>query len=280
MTPTVLERLKQVLNAPDREMDLAEIALLIAKRDNPQLSVTEYLGKLTAIAAELRRRLPLHPATGDIIFTMNEFLFDDLRFSGNVSAFYDPDNSFLNRVLDRRLGIPLTLSILYIEVGRSVGLPLQGLTFPGHFLVRYAGSALDVIIDPFNGGLVLHEDDLTAMLERVYRGRTPPRKPAFELLAGVGKMEVAIRMLRNLKWVFMRRQEWDRALWSVDSMLRLDPEQPRELLARGRLYERLQCFPAAARDYRRYLELSPDDGEQEDIRHRLQEVGHNRVMLH
>ena len=135
MKPESLERLKQILDAPESDADLAEAALLLAQEEYPQLDVQAYLRRLDEMARAVRDTLPANAPAAEIILALNRYLFQEEGFDGDAANFYDPRNSFINQVLERKIGIPITLSIIYIEIGQRLGLPLQGVSFPGHFLV-------------------------------------------------------------------------------------------------------------------------------------------------
>src|SRR5207249_8653862 len=157
---------------PDDAIDLAQASLLIAREEYPGLEVGRYLSRLDEMAAELRQRLRGGEVATSRIAHLNRLLFDELGFRGNRDEYYDPRNSFLNDVLDRRVGIPISLSTIYLEVGRRVGVPLAGVAFPGHFLVRYVGRDVseEVLIDPFNRGTMLTVDECRRRLEEMYEG--------------------------------------------------------------------------------------------------------------
>ena len=149
---TAPDRFAELMARDEAEIDLARACLLIAQDAYPGLDVDGYLGEIERLAARLRGRLPQSQDAGERVAALNQFLFDDLGFSGNADHYYDPRNSYLNEVLDRRTGIPLTLSVLYLEIGRRVGLALEGVSFPGHFLVRLQLRGAMLVFDPFSGG--------------------------------------------------------------------------------------------------------------------------------
>jgi len=275
-----LRRLLEVINGPDGQTDLAEAALLIAKDEYPALPVSNYLERLRGFAEEIEQCLPRAPAPGDLVFALNEFLFQREGFAGAEKDYYDPQNSYLNRVMERRRGTPLGLAIVYVSVGRSLGLRLEVLPFPGHCLVRYlARDGRLVILDPFAGGIQLFEEDLEALLMDVY-GEDIPANIAHDMLAPAGKVEVVTRMLRNLRNSYLKKERPDKALWVTHHMLQLAPDTAREWRERARLYERLDYGPGAAADYRRYLELAPEAADVEEVRTRLQTLHNREVVLH
>jgi len=251
----VRARFAALVSAPDAGLDLATAALLVAAEEYPQLPLEPYLRRLDVLAERVRDRLGDETAPVVVLQELTRVLFREERFRGNVSAYYDPRNSFLNDVLDRRLGIPITLGIVCLEVGWRLGLPLTGVNFPGHFLVRCAGEALPLLVDPFEGGAIRFEDEAQALLDRVYGGmvRLQP-----EFLQAVGKREILVRLLSNLKAIYLNAQDDARALGVMDRLLLLRPDAPGELRDRGMLLSRTGRPREAAADLERYLALAPD----------------------
>jgi len=249
------ERLKRLLHAPEGP-NLAEAALLIAQDEYPALDVDAYLKRLDELAARVRAELPASPSLEEMIVTLNHFLFVEQGFAGNTDDYYDPRNSFLNEVLDRKLGIPITLSILYLEVGRRLGLPFEGVSFPGHFLVKYPTEDGDLVLDPFSGGTPLDEGDLQTLLDKTF-GEAAEVPPLNQLLNAAGKREILVRMLRNLKSVYQHHGQTAKVLNALNRILLIAPDQPVETLERARLYDQLECVQAALADYERYLALVP-----------------------
>jgi regulator of sirC expression with transglutaminase-like and TPR domain len=269
MENVVTERLSRLVSAPDQDIDLAEAALLIATEEYPALDVEAYLKQLDELAQRVQQRLSSNPDIEETVVTLNEVLFEEQGFSGNTADFYDPRNSFLNEVLDRKLGIPITLSILYMEIGRRVGLALEGVSFPGHFLVKFATDEGDVVLDPFAGGMPLSEEDLLERLHETVGDETAIDTSLGLLLGAAGKKEILVRMLRNLKVVYLQREEHDRALTVMNRILTIQPELADEVRDRGDIFERLECFRAAAADFHRYLRLCPEAADAQDVRRRL-----------
>jgi regulator of sirC expression with transglutaminase-like and TPR domain len=269
MDSGISERLSRLVSGPDQEINLAEAALLIAKEEYPALDVDAYLARLDELAARVQNRLSPQPGIEEIVVTLNEVLFEEQGFSGNTDDFYDPRNSFLNEVLDRKLGIPITLSILYMEIGRRVGLTLEGVSFPGHFLVKFATEEGDVVLDPFAGGMPLSEEDLIERLHETVGENPAADTPLGELLGTAGKREILVRMLRNLKIIYLRREEYDQALTAASRILVIDPSNAEEVRDRGEIYRKLECFRAAATDFQRYLRLAPDAPDRPEVQRRL-----------
>lgn len=234
---------------------LARGALLIAQEEYPTLDVDQCLARIDDLAREAAPTVKAGADTVQKIQLLSEFLFAQKGFDGNRDQFGDPRNSFLNEVIERRLGIPITLSVLYIEVGRQLGLNLFGVSFPAHFLVKAVDERGELIVDPFNAGVILGLDEIRARLTQIY-GQPVEINP--EMLRAVGAREILTRMLRNLKNIYAAASDWNRALSTLDRILLLEPRAVVELLERGGVYERLECFGPALEDFRRFLALAPD----------------------
>jgi regulator of sirC expression with transglutaminase-like and TPR domain len=251
------------VSGPEEALDLAEAALLIAQEEQPSLDVSAYLHRLDELASTVRARLSESPSPADIVLQLNIQLFREEGFRGNTSAYYDPANSFLNEVLDRKTGIPITLSVVYLEVGRRLGLPLVGVGFPGHFLVKYTGPDGDVVLDPFLGGITLDHQQLRHKLQTMYGEQNPLLDQLPQLLAPASKKEILLRMLRNLKSVYLQKNDFPRALSVIERILLVEPNVPMEIRDRGSVHQRLGHVQAALQDFQRYLTLAPraDDAE-------------------
>jgi regulator of sirC expression with transglutaminase-like and TPR domain len=234
---------------------LAHGALLIAKEEYPELDVSQYLDHLAALGRVAERAMRAGGDTVERVELLSDFLFAQTGFAANRDNYGDPRNSFLNEVLERRLGIPITLSVVYLEVGRRAGLQLFGVSFPSHFLVKAVDERGELIIDPFNGGAILGIDDIRDRLKEIY-GRPVELQPA--LLKAVGARQILARMLRNLKNIYQSGADWPRALAALDRILVLEPRSAEEILERATIYERLECFGAALEDLQSFLTQAPD----------------------
>lgn len=275
------------MDAPDRfaallaqendDIDLARACLLIAADAYPGLDVDGYLGEIERLAARLRGRLPAGDDAQERVLALNRFLFDDLGFSGNADDYYDPRNSYLNEVLDRRTGIPITLSILYLEIGWRVGLRLEGVSFPGHFLVRLRLRGAMLVLDPFSGGEALAEADLRERLQRVVPGSATGGVPVEALpldpfLEPAGKRQIVARLLRNLKGIYRDADKPQRLLEVLNRMVVAAPEAHGELRERGLLYRQLECYRAALKDLQDYSALEPEAPDIDEVRAALVEL--------
>ncbi len=266
------ERWKEIVAGPEEEIDLAEAALLIAVHEYPGLDVFAYLRRLQDLGTELKRRLRRDIGPTDAIIALNRYLFDELGFSGNAQDYYDPRNSFLNDVLDRRLGIPITLSIIYVEIGRRLGLAMHGVSFPGHFLVKCAARDGVIVLDPYERGASLSLEDLQRRLRVLRGGTAPPPEIARHMLAAAGKKDILARMLRNLKNIYLERRDPARALAAADRIIALEPRAADEYRDRAALYLELECHRAALSDFHNYLMLKPGAGDAAAVHRRVVEL--------
>ena len=256
----------RLVRRPETEIGLAEAALLIAKEEYRGLDVAHYLGCLDAMAATVRARLG---AVGDpvaVTVGLSDYLFRELGFRGNTEDYYDPRNSFLNEVLDRRLGIPITLSAMYMELARRLGVPIHGVGMPGHFLVKCVTESAEIVIDPFNQGAVVTPADCQRLLDRISGGKLS-FEPRF--LSCIGTRHILTRILNNLKAIYVNREEFAKALSVVERLLLLDPESATEMRDRGLLLFQLKRYPEAMADLQRYLLRAGSAEDAETIRGHL-----------
>lgn len=272
MKAVTAKRLKQIVGSSEHDLNIAEAALLLATEEYPDLDPEIYLLRLDQLAAGVQDRLPPDACVTDVILTLNEYLFDELGFCGNTEDYYDPRNSFINEVLDRKLGIPITLSVIYMEVGHRLGLPFQAVSFPGHFLVKYANDVDEVVLDPFAGGIPVSDDELIERLLEIYGEQALDAMPLPRLLEPANKIEILIRILRNLKNVYLKHQQLEKALSAVQRILIITPDVGEELRERGEFYQHLECHRAALEDYQRYIELEPTAQDVQEIRTRIIEL--------
>ena len=272
-----LEAFEKVLACDDLHIDLAHACLLIAQDAYPDLPVERYLGDIERMAIRLRGRMPQTSAPEERVAALNQFLFEDLGFRGNTEEYYDPRNSYLNDVMDRKIGIPISLSILYMAVGRRVGLPLEGISFPGHFLVRLRLRQGVLVLDPFAGGAPQSEAELRERLQRVIPPGATENVPLSELpihqfIDSATNRQILARVLRNLKMIYRETDKPERMLEVLNRMLLVAPDSTADLRERGIVYQRLECYRAALKDLSDYVEREPDAPDLEDVRTRLVEV--------
>ena len=266
------------LLAAGGQTDLARAALAIARIAYPDLDPAPYVRQLDDLAAAVRPRLFPRASPEAAVTELAGYLFGECGFRGNQEEYYDPRNSYLNDVLERRTGIPISLSVLLIETGVRLGLGIEGVAFPGHFLVRVAGSRGPVLLDPFFGGRPIGERELLARY-RTFLGSGAPALPP-EALATADTPGILTRMLRNLLGVYLDRNDHAHALAAAELLLVLVPDSADELRMRGLLYERLECFGAALDDFRRYLELAPGAPDAEQIHERVARLVRIAAAIH
>jgi regulator of sirC expression with transglutaminase-like and TPR domain len=272
-----LQPFAEQLSRDDDRIELARACLQIAEDVYPGLDVDGYVGEIERFAGRLRARLPPDASTEDRVIELNDFLFAELGFRGNIDDYYDPRNSYLNEVLDRRMGIPITLAVLYMEIGRRIELPLSGVSFPGHFLVRLPMRGGMLVLDPFSGGAPQSEDELRARLRRVIPAGASDGVPVSELpldpfLEPAGNRQILARLLRNLKGVYRDRDEPARLLEVLTRMIAVAPDDATGLRDRGFVYERLECWRPALQDLAEYLEREPEAADLHDVRSRMVEL--------
>src|SRR2546423_3164611 len=264
--------------------DLAIAALMIARVEYPKLDAGPYLDQLDALGREARLRVSAAPVVpGEApprvdpdryarVMALNEYLFNELHFVGNEDQYEDPRNSFLNEVLERRTGIPISLALIYMEVARRAGLYVEGINFPGHFLLRCPARrgfrySEDLIIDAFHGGALLSEEACRELLRR-HSGDDDRAEMESHLLGHATKPQILARMLLNLKRVYVRMHSFPQARDVTELLLAVDPSAINELRDRGLLAYHLKDFSAALRDLQAYLQLSAattlDEEEREE----------------
>ena len=260
---------QRIARLPDDDVSLAEGALWIAAGEYPELAVTGYLDRLQEMADRLRARLRSDMPTAEKLFALNRYLFDELGFSGNSDNFYDPRNSYLNDVIERRLGIPITLAVVYIEVGRRIGIGLHGVSFPGHFLVKCSLRDGVVILDPYSHGVSLSVDELQQRLRAAGNAADVDEALLAHLLSAASHKDILARMLRNLKGIYAKQSDWLRALSSSERLLALLPDAGEEYRDRGGIYLQLECFRAALGDFNSYLKHCPGAADAESMRSQI-----------
>ena len=264
---------------PESAMNLARAGLLFAQAEYPQLDCDWYLGQLDLIAADISARSDPDADLGVRLAVMNEYLFGDLGYSGNMDDYYDPRNSYLNEVIDRRIGLPITLSIVFLELAQRVGLRARGISFPGHFLVSVSEGNGDIIVDAFDGGVCLAR---ATFLERLQeRAEANTSLVALEsALAPASKADILLRQLRNLQAVYIEQGEAEQSLNVANHMLTINPDLVPELLERAGLYNSLGYSRGAVVDYEHALTQMPAGDLQAEVRERLGQAKEQAQHLH
>jgi len=259
---------------PEQELNLAKACLLVAAEEYPQLPVEAYLGRLDELSEQVRDRLSDETAPLVVLGELTKLLYEKEGFKGNAQAYYDPRNSFLNDVLDRGLGIPLTLGIVLLEVGWRLGLPLEGVGFPRHFVVRFQGEGLNLLIDAFDGGELHFEDRAQDLLDRVYGG-TVRMRAAF--LQTATKRDMLVRLLTNLKGLYLNAHDDARSLGAVERLLMLSPTAVGELRDRGILLARAGRSAEAVEQLEEYLDYAPRAQDGARIRSLLERLKRGEI---
>ena len=272
----------------DASIDLARAALLIAAEEYPALDIDQYIARLAELAEKVRLRLETQqqwssnpPATKSeylvVLSAMNALLFEQERFRGNRIDYYNPQNSFLNRVLERRLGIPLTLSLIYMEVGKRLGLHIDGIGMPFHFMVRcsFAGDE-PLYIDPYEKGRFFNEAACRQRLSRIFKNEKD-FDPSW--LEPLGARQILVRMLINLKHTYIHRKDFGRALMASDRILLLNPTLAIELRDRGVVNFHLKHYSRAIHDLGTYIELAPEADDIEEIRQQIKVIRQLIAMM-
>jgi regulator of sirC expression with transglutaminase-like and TPR domain len=253
---------ERMMRRPEAALDLARAALLIAAESDPQVDVEGELKRLDGWGEQLRAKIAPDANNLQKLARLRNFLFEELGFAGDGKDYFSPSNSLLHQVIERRKGIPLTLGILMMELGWRIGMPLEGVGFPGHFLVRLTGEPGDLLLDPFRHGMSVHEDDCRRMLVEITRGEVPysPR-----LIESVDKRQMIVRLLHNLKAAYVKRGEEAEALAVVERLLLIDPNDLTQVRDHGLLLFRLHRFTPALASLMRYLAGAPDAADRADV---------------
>ena len=265
----------EAVSAPD--IDLARVALTIALPEYPDLDVPEHLSRLDRLAERVSEAAGVDDSAYRRLACVDYVLFKRECFEGNEDDYYDPENSFFNRVMERRRGIPITLCVLYMEVARRAGLDVQGVGFPGHFLVKTVYEDQEVFVDPFHGTSILSPSDLQGLLDKLYGGRLEVQP---EFLSAVSKRQIVQRMLNNIKLIYSNRQDLKRCLRTVEHPVILNPDDADQLRDRGLLRLRLEDSAGALADFERYLELAPDAESAQAVREQIERIRRRSRALH
>ncbi|MEL6440817.1 MAG: transglutaminase-like domain-containing protein [Cyanobacteria bacterium J06621_8] len=262
----------QEINKVEDEIDLAQAALYFAQAEYPQLEVQKYLDFLWIIATEIEAQLPPERYPMKVIQTINHYLFKRLKFRGNSSSYYDPDNSFIHQVIDRKLGIPISLSVIYLAIARRLDFPMVGIGMPGHFLIRPEFEDVGFFVDPFNRGEILFPEDCQARLDTTYQQQLQ-LDPSW--LAPVSKKQILARMLGNLKYIYLHRRELDKALSTMSGIIKIFPDSYTEIRDRGLLYYQINRWSEAIIDLEYFLRVAPNSSDAPMIKILLEKM--NRV---
>ena len=256
----------------DDSIPLFEAALAIAQDADPALDLIEPQAEIDTLAAKLMRRLPSDASHLQKLRMLNHYFYRELGFGGNVNDYYDPDNSYLHRVIHTRRGIPISLAVVYMELAQQIGLNVKGISFPGHFLMKLSVQTGDIILDPFNGASLSREELEERLEPYVEQQAYAADMPLATHLQAARPREILVRMLRNLKSLFVEQQQWQRLLGVQKRLVILLPDEIAERRDRGLAYANLECPQAALRDLESYLAARPYAADAEVLRSKLPEL--------
>ncbi|MCK7594632.1 SirB1 family protein [Pseudomarimonas salicorniae] len=270
--------------SPESSRDGGDIELLpavleIALDEYPELDAREVEHALHTLADSLRSTVDAAAPAGEKIQALNEFLFVEQGFSGNHDEFYDPRNSYINDVLERKLGIPISLAVLQIECARALDLDLEGVSFPGHFLVRVPMGDGILVMDPYHRGRSVGIDELRQRAQPHFGDRDIDDQQLFHMLTPASNGAIVGRMLRNLKGIYAESEQWDKALRCADRLVGKGLSSIEDVRDRGLFYLRLGLGPHAVADLRQYLSRVPEAGDADSVREALIEAASQRISL-
>jgi regulator of sirC expression with transglutaminase-like and TPR domain len=249
----------------DERIPLARAALTIARTEYPDLSLEQYVRRLDQLSRAVKTRLPEIADCSETIAALNQVLFVEQGFRGNGENYYDPRNSFLNDVLDRKLGIPITLALVYMAVAGRIGFPLFGVGMPGHFLLKhYDVEGRETLIDPYSNGAVVTPRECQNRLDEIYSGQVLLQP---EFLLSVSRRQMLTRMLNNLKNIYMAARNFRKALQVVDLICAIYPRSPGDVKQRALLRYSVGQMRGAAEDFEEYVKMSPEASDSDEIRH-------------
>ena len=261
----------------DERVDLLRAALTFARIEDPHLDLEHYVRRGGELARRVAAKIDDPDDPAQIIAALNEVLFQEEMFRGNTVDYYSPRNSFLHDVLDRRLGIPITLALVYMEVARRVGFPLFGVGMPGHFLLKhYDVDGRSILIDAFERGSIVTEEDCRQKLDSIYSGQVALQP---EFLLPVTRRQMLTRMLNNLRSIYLSQRDFRRAVQVVDLILVIYPRSPEDVKQRAVLRYNLNDFRGALSDFEEYVKMSPDASDAEEIRQTALSLRRSMAMM-
>jgi regulator of sirC expression with transglutaminase-like and TPR domain len=262
-----LDRFEQAVRGAEADVDLGLAALMVARIEYPDLDPATWLARLDDLAT--RSGVRDIPDARVALGRLRRFLFEEEGFRGNTEHYFDPRNSCLNEVLERTLGIPITLSVVTMEVGRRVGLVFEGVGLPGHFVVRARINDDGVLLDPFHGGAPLTEKSAASVAAKALGH---PVSLAEVHFAAVTKFQIVARMLTNLKSIYVQQEDWPKALTAIDRLLLLEACSPVHVRDRGTVLMKLGDFHHGAAEWERYLTRYPNARDASALRGQLKQI--------
>lgn len=272
-----MKDLTELANANIEDVPLEEIAYLVAREKYPDVDFRSYRERLDEFARRAHLRIGKVIGQRQIAQGLSQYLFEEEGFRGNSSDYYHPSNSFINDVMDRREGIPITLSILYIAIARRLGLPVSGVGFPGHFLVRYENPREAFFVDSFHRGKILSEHDCRHRLSEMYGELLAFHE---EFLYPSTHREILLRMLTNLKVVYMMKKDFAMALQMLNKVILFNPLGFEEIKERGMLYYHMECFRLALKDLEFYLGKTPAAADRPLLEECIEDLRSKVLHIH
>jgi len=270
---TLLPDWNSLASLGDDELPLLGTALLIARDEYPDLDAASYSAQVDTYATALRPQLERDIDLPARLTAINRYLFEEVGYAGNNAQYDDPRNSYMNVVVDRKLGIPISLAVIQIEVTRRLGMPLDGISFPGHFLVRLPVDDGILVLDPYNKGRPVSAEELRERASPHLGGHAPDDQQLLQILAPATHRMILMRMLRNLKGLYLERGDWERVARTADRLLKLSPDTAEALRERGLAYRELGYTKGAREDLARYLQLLPEAEDLDAVRSALIDLG-------
>lgn len=258
---------EKMMKQPEEQIHLAEAALYIARDEYPAIDISGYLAQLKEWGTLLKRESTKKPASSRLDL-LNDLLFQKMQFSGNIDNYYDPKNSFLNDVIDSRKGIPISLSVIYLELAWSLGLDATGVGFPGHFLVRVNHRGSIVYVDAFYKGRMMTAEECAEFWKDISEGEVEFHS---SFLSQLNKHQILIRMLRNLKGIYLEQKNYKKLIRVMDKLVVMNPHLPEEVRDRGIIHYQIQAFRLALKDFEGYLSVA-SEAEDAGVIHQYVEV--------
>ena len=252
---------EKLIKKPEEQINLAEAALYIARDEYPGIDIPAYLSQIKEWSVQLKKESTRKPASSRLDL-LNKLLFDKMQFTGNIDNYYDPKNSFLNDVIDSRKGIPISLSVIYLELAWSLGLDAAGVGFPGHFLVRVNHRGETLYVDAFYKGRVMTATDCVDFWQDISEGEVEFQN---SFLSCMNKQQILIRMLRNLKGIYLEQKSYKKLIAIMDKLIVMNPRLPEEVRDRGIIYYQIQAFRFALKDFEGYLSVNPEADDAQVI---------------
>ena len=279
-TPVQMPDWNTLASLGDDELPLLGTALLIARDEYPDLDAASYSAQVDTYASALRPQLERDIDLPARLTAINKYLFEEVGYAGNNAQYDDPRNSYMNVVVDRKLGIPISLAVIQIEVTRRLGMPLDGISFPGHFLVRLPVDDGILVLDPYNKGRPVSAEELRERASPHLGGHAPDDQQLLQILAPATHRMILMRMLRNLKGLYLEQGDWARVARTADRLLKLSPDTAEALRDRGLAYRELGHAQGARDDLARYLQLLPEADDLDAVRSVLIDLGTTRARTH